>query len=71
MYPWCSNYFININACGVLGARFGVQVFRREIHTYIHLDYVRVEILSYIKKKKKKVGGKVNYFMWVGLGIGK
>ena len=27
-----------INACGVWGVRIGVQVFRREFHTYIHLD---------------------------------
>ena len=27
----------------------------RELHTHIHLNYVRVEILSYIKKKKKKI----------------
>ena len=34
-------------------ANVGIQVSRREFHTYIHLDYVRIEILSYKKKKKK------------------
>ena len=33
------------------GARVGIQVFKRELHTYIHLDYVRVKFLSCIKKK--------------------
>ena len=34
--------------CG--GARPGIQVSRRELHTHIHLDYDTVEFLSYIKK---------------------
>ena len=29
-----------------------VQVFRREFHTHIHLDQIKIEILSCIKKKK-------------------
>ena len=33
------------------GARAGVQVSRRELHTHIHLDKVKVEILSCIQKK--------------------
>ena len=33
------------------GARVGIQVFKREFHTYIHLDYARVKFLSCIKKK--------------------
>ena len=37
--------------CG--GARAEIQVSRREIHTHIHLDYAKVEILSCIKKIKK------------------
>ena len=28
-----------------------VQVSRREFYTHIHLDYTRLEFLSYIKKK--------------------
>ena len=35
-------------------ARAGVQASRRELHTHIHLDYVRVEILFCVKKKRKK-----------------
>ena len=42
-----------LSAYGVWGVRVGVQVSRRELHTYIHLDYVRVEFLYCIKKKKK------------------
>ena len=30
----------------------GIQVFRREFHTHIHLDYAKVKFLSFIKKKK-------------------
>ena len=33
-------------------ARVGVQVSRKEFHTYIHLDYDKVDFLSCIKKKK-------------------
>ena len=29
-----------------------MQVFKREFYTHIHLDYVRIEILSCIKKIK-------------------
>ena len=39
----------------------GVQISRRELYTLIHLDYTRVEFLSYKKikkKKKKKIIGK-------------
>ena len=50
------NYFSYIlSTCGVWGARVRVQISKRKLHTHIHLDYVRVEILS-CKKKKKKVG---------------
>ena len=31
--------------------RAGVQGSKRKFHTHIHLDYARIEILSYIKKK--------------------
>ena len=50
-----NSLYSNINACGVLGARAEVQVSKREFHTHIHLDYVRVEILSCIIKKKFQV----------------
>ena len=36
------------------GVNAGVQVSRREIHTHMHLDYARVEILSCKKKIKIK-----------------
>ena len=35
--------------------RVGVQVSRRELHTHIQLDYVRIEFYLVFKKKKKKV----------------
>ena len=31
--------------------RARIQGFKREFHIHIHLDYARIEILSYIKKK--------------------
>ena len=37
-HPWCSGHSTSINTCGVWGARVGVQVSRRELHTNIHLD---------------------------------
>ena len=37
------------------GVRVKVQVFKRKFHTHIHLDSVRVKILSYIYLKKKIV----------------
>ena len=39
------------SSCGVYGgARVNIQVPRKERHTYMHLEYVRVEFLSCIKK---------------------
>ena len=43
---WCDGYFTSIRA--------KVQVSRRELHTHIHLNYVRVEFSSHIQPKKKK-----------------
>ena len=58
VHPWCCGHSTSISVCGVWGARAVVQVsrrefhtHRREFHTHTHLDYVRVEILSCIKKK--------------------
>ena len=50
-HPWCGDHSTSINACGVWGVRTRVQVSKREFHTHVHLNYTRVEILSYIKKK--------------------
>ena len=36
------------------GAWVRDQVFRRELHTYIHLDYIRVKFMSFFKKKRKE-----------------
>ena len=38
VHPWCGGHSTSINACGVWGVRVGVQVSRREFHTYIHLN---------------------------------
>ena len=44
----------SISVYGVQRARVGVQLSRRETHTNLHLDQVRVEFyLVYINKKKK------------------
>ena len=55
-HPWYGGHSISTNACGVWearvrvrGARVGVQVSRREVHTHLHLDQAIVEILSCIK----------------------
>ena len=32
------NYSISISACGVWGVKVSIQVFRKELHTHIHLD---------------------------------
>ena len=53
MHSWYDGHSISISACEVWEKRTGIQVSKREFHTYIHLDYVRVKILSCIKKKKK------------------
>ena len=47
-HSWCGGHFTNISACRV---KIGVQVSKRELYTHIHLDYVRIEILSCILKK--------------------
>ena len=39
------------SSCEVRGTRPRVQVFRRELYIHIHLDYAKVEFLSYIKKE--------------------
>ena len=52
MQLWCSGHSTSINAYGVWEAKAGVQISRKELHTHIHLDYDRVEFLSYIKKQK-------------------
>ena len=36
------------------GVRVRVQVSKREFHTHIYLNYVRIEFLSYIIIKNKK-----------------
>ena len=58
---WCDGHSTNINACGVWEPRTGIQVSRREIYTYIHLDYARVEILFCKKEKKKEKEKKMTY----------
>ena len=42
-HPWCDDQSTSISTCEVWGARAGVQVSGKELHTHIHLDYVRVE----------------------------
>ena len=40
---------------GCRRARGGVQIFKREFHIHIHLDYARIEFLSCIKIKNKNL----------------
>ena len=40
--------------CEMWGVRARVQVYRRGLYTYIHLDYVRIKFLSCINKINKK-----------------
>ena len=35
---WYDSYFISINTCRVCGERIEIHIFRRKLHTYIHLD---------------------------------
>ena len=54
-YPQCDGHSTSISACGVWGERVNVQVSRRETHTHIHLEQVKVEILFCILKKKNYI----------------
>ena len=51
--PLVQRSLYKYKCCRRWGARVGIQVFMRELHTHILLDQVIVEILSCIKKKKK------------------
>ena len=53
MHFWCGGHSTSISTYGGLRVRAGVQVFKKELHKHIYLDYVRVEFLSCIKNKKK------------------
>ena len=39
-HPWFGGYSTSIYDCGVWGVRAGIQIFRREFHTHIHLGSV-------------------------------
>ena len=76
-HPQCGGHSISISTCGVWEVRARVQVSRRELHTHIHLDQDRVEILPCIKKKKKIIQLKPlyklllwKYFSIINVGIG-
>ena len=45
-HSWCDDHSTSISVCRVWGARTRVQVSKRELYTHIHLDYIRIEILS-------------------------
>ena len=51
--PWCGGHSTSINVCGVRRVMAGIQVFKSEFYIHIHLNQVRVGILSCKKKKKK------------------
>ena len=51
VYPWFDDHSTSISVSKVWEAKIGVQVFKRELHTYIYLDLVRVDsTLNKIKK---------------------
>ena len=60
--PLVRGHSTNINACGVLGVKVWVQVFNREFHTHIHLDQVRIEIISCINNNNNNNNWK-KYFI--------
>ena len=37
-YPWCDDHSTSISVSKVWEAKIGVQVSKRELNTYIHLD---------------------------------
>ena len=45
-HPWCDGHSTSISTC---------RVSKRELHTHIHLDYVRVEFYLVSKKKMLKL----------------
>ena len=53
--PWCGGHSTSINVCGVRRVMAGIQVFKSEFYIHIHLNQVRVGILSCKKKKKINV----------------
>ena len=62
---WCDGHSTSISACGVCEARVTVQVFRRELHIHIHLDYTRVEF--YLVSKKKKTMFQIKIYKFKGI----
>ena len=54
-HPWCDGHSKSISACGVWGAKAGVQVSRRELHTHILLDYAILEFYLVSQKKKHHI----------------
>ena len=53
----CNCHSISISVCKVSEVRSGIQVSKRELHTHIHLDYVKIKIISYKKNNKKEKKG--------------
>ena len=51
VYSWCDDHSTSISVSKVWEAKIGVRVSKRELHTYIYLDLVRVD--SILNKKKK------------------
>ena len=51
VYAWCDDHSTSISVSKVWEAKIGVRVSKRELHTYIYLDLIRVD--SILNKKKK------------------
>ena len=52
LVPWCDGHSTIISTCRVWGVRVEIQASKKEFHTHIHLNYIRVKF--YLVKKKKK-----------------
>ena len=57
----------SISVCEVWEPKAGVQVSRREFHTYIYLNYPRIEFLSCIKNNNNKVVIHIYIYIYIFL----
>ena len=54
VHSWYGCHSTSINVYRVWGIKVRIPVSRMELRTYIYLDYVKVEILSCIQRRKEK-----------------
>ena len=56
VHPWYDGHSTSISVCGVWGARVRVQVFKRKLHTHIHLGCVWIDFKLIPKMIFRKMG---------------